>query len=109
MRRTTRRLVAALATSLLVTLAAAPGVAAATDTEGATILATEVGEEAPGPEPKGPNEEGNFGAPTDHEGPPFARFVAAVLTIAAVGGLIALGYLYVLLVRRPRGRQSSRA
>jgi hypothetical protein len=84
-------------------------IAVATESGSAIVLATEVGDEAPGPEPMGPNEEGNFGAPADHEGPPFARFIAAVLTIAAVGGLLGLGYLYVLLVKRHQGGQSSRA
>lgn len=107
MRRTARRLIAALISTLALTLLVSPGIALAGDAD--TILATEVGDEAPGPEPAGRHDEGNLGAPTEHAGPPFARFVAAVLTIAAVGGLLTVGYLYFLFVKRPQSRQSTGA
>ena len=104
--RSLRRLAATLVASLVVVVFALPTVAVAADT---AVLATESHDEAPGPEPKERHEEDNYGAPSVHEGPRFARFVAAVLTIAAVGGVVLSGYLYLLLVRRPRARQSSNA
>jgi hypothetical protein len=99
----------AVLAAVLLALVATPadaGVDADADT---LTLATEAGEEPPGPEPMGPNETSNPAAPGDWTGPPFARFVALVLTISAIGGMLLLGGLYWLLVKRSQARQHSNA
>lgn len=108
--RLTARLFGAVLACLLLAVAATPALAAGAEADPDTLmLATEAGEEPPGPEPMGPNQTDNPAAPANWTGPPFARFVALVLTIAAVGGMLTVGALYWLLVKRPRHRQHSAA
>jgi hypothetical protein len=109
-RPTAHLLVAVIAFALLAVVATPADAAGGVDADAGTLtLATEGGEGEPGPEPMGPNQTENPAAPGNWAGPPFARFVALVLTIAALGGMLSLGGLYWLLVKRPQQRQHSAA
>lgn len=104
MRRTLRAMVVPV---LLLTLLLAPAAASASvDTavaDDALILATEGGGEAPGLDPRGPDDPNNEFAPDNYEanflwGAGVGILGLIVLLILTVGGL------YYLLVIRPRQR-----
>lgn len=109
-----RRLSGLTLTGLLsVVLVVLPATAPAFAADATTIvLAAEggAGEEPPGPEPMGPNENPtkNPAAPTDYESN-FLWGAAVGLLALTVFAILAVGGLYYLLVVRPRQRDESSA
>lgn len=100
-----RRLVGLLLSALLAFSVLAPAAATAAP-EVHVILATEAEHgEAPGPEPAPADDTENPAAPTDYEANFLWGFGGVILLVMMILGALALGAMYVLLVKRPQAKQ----
>lgn len=104
-----RRLVGLLLSALLAFSVLAP-VAATAAPEVHPILAAEEGlGEAPGPEPAPADDTENPAAPIDYEANFLWGFGGVILLVLMLLGALALGAMYVLMVKRPQKQQKQRA